>query len=247
MKNKLLLDEYPLIVLPELAARIGLNEAIILQQIHYWLSSSKTEWIYNSYEQWKKNFPFWCTKTIQRAITHLETLGLLISEQRQSTDRRKYYQINYDELDKLSSHQDKKSSWNSTKSPDAAPQNVPMLITETTTEITEETEISEDDKTFNEFQKVWEQETGQLITGSSAFYNMVMNFILNKVTPDDFLTAIREQKNSQYSVKHPTSVEAWALGIAELRNNPGKKKKSKNELPDMQLSENRNLYKGWLS
>lgn len=35
--NKLLLDEHPLQVMPKLAALIGLNGAIILQQIHYWL------------------------------------------------------------------------------------------------------------------------------------------------------------------------------------------------------------------
>ncbi len=34
---KLLLNEQPLVVLPELACKIGLNEAIILQQLNYWL------------------------------------------------------------------------------------------------------------------------------------------------------------------------------------------------------------------
>ena len=36
MDTKLLLDEYPLLVLPKLAEKIGLNESIVLQQIHYW-------------------------------------------------------------------------------------------------------------------------------------------------------------------------------------------------------------------
>ena len=49
----LLLNENPLIVMPTLAAHIGLNEAIILQQVHYWLlKSDKLEygrkWTYNS-------------------------------------------------------------------------------------------------------------------------------------------------------------------------------------------------------
>ena len=35
--SKLLVDEPPLIVLPSLAVAIGLAEAILLQQIHYWL------------------------------------------------------------------------------------------------------------------------------------------------------------------------------------------------------------------
>ena len=33
----LLISEPPLQVLPSLAVKIGLNEAIVLQQIHYWL------------------------------------------------------------------------------------------------------------------------------------------------------------------------------------------------------------------
>ncbi|HDE3362621.1 TPA: DnaD domain protein, partial [Staphylococcus aureus] len=39
--NKLLIDDYPIQVLPKLAELIGLNEAIVLQQIHYWLNNSK--------------------------------------------------------------------------------------------------------------------------------------------------------------------------------------------------------------
>lgn len=40
--SKLLLDDEPLVILPKLAAAIGLNEAIILQQLHYWLEKVKT-------------------------------------------------------------------------------------------------------------------------------------------------------------------------------------------------------------
>lgn len=35
--SKLLIDDYPIQVLPKLAKEIGLNEAIFLQQVHYWL------------------------------------------------------------------------------------------------------------------------------------------------------------------------------------------------------------------
>ena len=37
--SRLLINEPPLIVLPSLAKEIGLNEAIIVQQIQYWLSA----------------------------------------------------------------------------------------------------------------------------------------------------------------------------------------------------------------
>ena len=34
--SKLLLNEQPLLIMPTLASKIGLNESIVLQQIHYW-------------------------------------------------------------------------------------------------------------------------------------------------------------------------------------------------------------------
>ena len=41
--SKLLINESPLTVLPHLATEIGLNEAIFIQQVQYWLyNMSKT-------------------------------------------------------------------------------------------------------------------------------------------------------------------------------------------------------------
>jgi len=66
---KLLLNEEPLIVLPSLAAHIGLQESIFLQQLHYWLNRSDHErdghkWVYNSYKEWQKQFPFWSERQL---------------------------------------------------------------------------------------------------------------------------------------------------------------------------------------
>jgi hypothetical protein len=49
-------------IIPSLAAKIGLNEAVVLQQIHYWLGISKHNiegrtWVYNTYEEWQKQLP----------------------------------------------------------------------------------------------------------------------------------------------------------------------------------------------
>ena len=41
--SKLLIYDNPIMILPTLAQKIGLNEAVILQQIHYWLVSSQHE------------------------------------------------------------------------------------------------------------------------------------------------------------------------------------------------------------
>lgn len=93
----------------ELAKSIGLNEAIVLQQIHYWTEQNgKADrngrdgyyWAYNSYREWQKQFPWWSERTIKRIFTALERRGLLISGSynRLKMDRTKWYRVNYDTL-----------------------------------------------------------------------------------------------------------------------------------------------------
>ena len=58
-----LLNENPILLFPTLAKKVGLNEAIFLQQLQYWLSESDHihdgyKWVYNTYESWNKQFPF---------------------------------------------------------------------------------------------------------------------------------------------------------------------------------------------
>lgn len=105
--NNLLIDDYPILVLPTLATEIGLNEAIVLQQMHYWLKTSNhnydgKRWIYNSYPKWIEQFPFWSESTIKRTITSLEKQELIFvgNYNKAGFDRTKWYSINYDTLDK---------------------------------------------------------------------------------------------------------------------------------------------------
>lgn len=70
-------------VLPGLATKIGLNEAIILQQIHYWTRDKRhivdgRSWTYNSIPEWRKQFPFWSEVTIRRTLKSLEDKGLIV-------------------------------------------------------------------------------------------------------------------------------------------------------------------------
>ncbi len=108
--SKLLLNEQPLLVMPQLAEKIGLNESIILQQIHYWNEINRKAkhnfkdgyyWTFNSYNDWLKQFPFWSESTIKRAIYKIEKLGLIIcgNYNRLKIDRTKWYRINYDVLE----------------------------------------------------------------------------------------------------------------------------------------------------
>jgi DNA-binding transcriptional MerR regulator len=82
---KLLINESPLQVLPTLACKVGLNEAIVLQQIHYWLNPDynknvrdERHWVFNTLEGWKKQFSFWSDATIKRTFKSLVEQGLLI-------------------------------------------------------------------------------------------------------------------------------------------------------------------------
>ena len=100
--TQLLIEDFPLQLIPRLAVVIGLNEAIFIQQLHYWSRKSNDGWVYNTYEQWQKdNFPFWSVPTIKRIVYSLETKGLIISKQPDVFDRKKYYAIDYDMLDAL--------------------------------------------------------------------------------------------------------------------------------------------------
>ena len=108
--SKLLISESPLQVLPTLAVKIGLNEALMLQQVHYWISNPLNKnikkgrvWVYKSYSEWKREFPFWSLRTIQRTILSLEEKRILIANtfNRLITDRTKWYTINYEVLDSL--------------------------------------------------------------------------------------------------------------------------------------------------
>ena len=76
----------PLVINPELATRIGLNEAIVLQQVNYWINDkeqgvihSGRRWVFNSYESWVKQFLFWSADTVKRAFTSLVKQGCLLS------------------------------------------------------------------------------------------------------------------------------------------------------------------------
>jgi hypothetical protein len=106
--SALLINEEPLQVLPTLAVLVGLNESILLQQIHYWLRKPKCgveqagrKWIFNSYKEWREQMPFWSTRTIERIAAGLEERGVLITDALGGRDRRKWYTIDYDVLEKL--------------------------------------------------------------------------------------------------------------------------------------------------
>lgn len=109
LMSKLLIDDYPIQVLPKLATVIGLNEAIILQQLHYWLNSKSAKmikgkrWIHNTYEEWQGQFPFWSVATVKRTLTSLSKQNLIIKENynKAGFDKTIWYSIDYDKLEEV--------------------------------------------------------------------------------------------------------------------------------------------------
>lgn len=106
--SKLLINEHPLQVLPSLAVKIGLNEAIVLQQVHYWAIQGKNEigghsWVYNSVAEWKRQFPFWSEQTIRRTIANLKERGVLVAKCLSSEpfNRTPYYRIDHGILESI--------------------------------------------------------------------------------------------------------------------------------------------------
>lgn len=103
--NNLLFDEHPLVLQPKLAKIIGLNEAIILQQLNYWLKRSNKfidghVWIYNTYSDWQDQFPFFSKSTIRRTISSLEEAGIIITANynKAGFDKTKWYSIDENAL-----------------------------------------------------------------------------------------------------------------------------------------------------
>ncbi|MBU7586869.1 MAG: hypothetical protein KAF91_29130, partial [Nostoc sp. TH1S01] len=98
MSSKLITPESPLLVPPLLAAEIGLEEAVILQQIHYYCQVSKhikrdgRRWFWKTLNDWGQTLPFLKISTIRRAIANLRNFELIdVCRHSQKT----WYQANW--------------------------------------------------------------------------------------------------------------------------------------------------------
>lgn len=102
--SKLLIPEPPLQVIRSLAVRIGLNEAIVLQQLHYWSQRSKDDgWVERTYDEWRdQDFTFWSLSTVKRTFGALQALGLVLSERVPSNlERTRRFRVDYEALEQL--------------------------------------------------------------------------------------------------------------------------------------------------
>ncbi len=119
-ESRLLYDERPLVLIPELARLLknepgfsGIDEALVLQQVHYWVvlnqRANRNEqdgffWTYNTFNQWAEQFSaLWSVSTLKRIFARLEKRGFLISGRfnKSNIDRTKWYRVNYEAVNRL--------------------------------------------------------------------------------------------------------------------------------------------------
>lgn len=109
--NKLF-NTHPLVVNKQLATILGLNEALVLQQVNYWLEDNKKNkrnyykgryWTYNTISKWQKEFPFWSILTVKSIFKKLIDMKLIIVDNFNlyQADKMLWYTINYYELERL--------------------------------------------------------------------------------------------------------------------------------------------------
>jgi len=102
-----------------IAALIGVDAAILFNQIKYWISkcgreikNEKGKWIYNSLLQWNKQFSYWSMYKIRKTIKLLEDLKLIKSTKANSKkwNHTKWYTVDYNEYKKLLQLQNRKTN-----------------------------------------------------------------------------------------------------------------------------------------
>ena len=101
-----LFDEPPIFVNPILARDIGLDEALVLQQLNYWTEVNRKTgknyhegryWIYNSIRGWKEeNFDYMSLDTVKRTFRRLDKAGYLLTGNfnKDPRDKTKWYATN---------------------------------------------------------------------------------------------------------------------------------------------------------
>lgn len=96
-------EDRVIVVSPALAAKIGFDNAAVMQQLHYWLNRATKKhdgknWVYKTYEGWsEQDFTFWKADKIKYIFTKLRAQGLVLAKQIADNkhDRTNFYTIDY--------------------------------------------------------------------------------------------------------------------------------------------------------
>lgn len=157
--GKLLVNDRYIPVLPRLAEAIGLNQAIFLQQLHYWLNTYRELeddyhfrdgrwWVWNTYEGWQKNFSWWSLRTVARILSSLRDSGLIITTDRYNQkgyDNTLWYTINYEKVGSAMSECQCSPCQSDMVPHDNVAGPIPYITTESTSENTNPPAADEED------------------------------------------------------------------------------------------------------
>ena len=106
---KLLVDGRLLFLSQDLGIRIGIEEALFVQQLYYRLETRGVEkeghiWYRQTYQGWAKQCPQWNIRKIKRLVMKLERYQIIISSNKFNsfkTDRSKWYRIDYEKIEQI--------------------------------------------------------------------------------------------------------------------------------------------------
>ncbi len=207
---------YTITINYNVSLKIGLEYSVFLNQIYYWISKcgkqidgTPGKWIYNSLNDWHKQFSFWSLSKLRRIIKNLENKRILISKKINSKkwNQTKWYSINLEEYNKLFDNEDLLDK----KRTDRFVQNEQMLLKETKNNYTNKSsynnkekflesnnntsEISKSEKTIlsqeqndmvQQMVQVWNKAFECSLSPVKAFINKNVAIQLNKILETKF-------------------------------------------------------------
>ncbi|WP_431028906.1 hypothetical protein [Lysinibacillus sp. LZ02] len=96
-------------LIKEVAVKLGINEALFLQQLHYFLQQRGVEkegriWFFHTYNNWLQHFPYISKSSLRRAVRSLEKRGVIHRRpdfNTRKSDHTMWYTIDYDCLHRL--------------------------------------------------------------------------------------------------------------------------------------------------
>jgi hypothetical protein len=240
----------------DLAVRIGLNEAIVLNQIDYWINVYEEKkdadhfqdgrwWVYNTIKEWQENFPCFCERTMYNILKNLRDLGVVetANYNKVGFDRTLWYTINYNKLMALipnpnctdcDTHNAEFASpipKNNTKN--TKDTYISASAEKENDDINEETNtgfgyFEAGDPEINKYLQVFQQELGKPIMAYAIDLEIIKKFIAAGLTPEEYRQAIREQKKTKYTVSTIKSTENFALNFKKPKHNSRHKQANPN-------------------
>ncbi len=107
--DMLIHDSHVVVVQESLARVFGLDKAVFIQKLEYWLKTEsgvvidRRRWIYNTYEQWHKQSPWWSAMTVRRMVKYLEDCGVIVSVELNGDkgDHTKWYTLDHGVMNQM--------------------------------------------------------------------------------------------------------------------------------------------------